>query len=110
MKGKKIWITLLVVIVLGSGAFYFLRGDSSSEEGQEDPFVVAEIGTVIEKALAVGTIEPENEIEIKSKISGVVSKIFADPTLAKKLMGWEAKYSIEDMVKTSWEWQKSLSS
>lgn len=79
MKGKKIWITLLVVIVLGSGAFYFLRGDSSSEEGQEDPFVVAEIGTVIEKALAVGTIEPENEIEIKSKISGVVSKIFAEP-------------------------------
>ncbi|WP_234567463.1 efflux RND transporter periplasmic adaptor subunit [Rhodohalobacter sp. 614A] len=79
MKGKKIWITLLVVIVLGSGAFYFLQGDSSSEEGQEDPFVVAEIGTVIEKALAVGTIEPENEIEIKSKISGVVSRIFAEP-------------------------------
>lgn len=79
MKGKKIWITLLVVIVLGSVAFYFLRGDSSSEEGQEDPYVVAEVGTVIEKALAVGTIEPENEIEIKSKISGVVSKIFAEP-------------------------------
>lgn len=79
MKGKKLWITLLVVIVLGSGTFYFLQGDSSSEEGQEEPFVVAEIGTVVEKALAVGTIEPENEIEIKSKISGVVSQIFAQP-------------------------------
>ena len=70
MKGKKLWITLLVVIVLGSGAFYFLQGDSSSEEGQEEPFVVAEIGTVVEKALAVGTIEPDNEIEIKSKKLG----------------------------------------
>lgn len=79
MKGKKIWITLLVVIVLGTGAFYFLQGDSSSGEGQEEPFVVAEVGTVVEKALAVGTIEPENEIEIKSKISGVVSQIFAQP-------------------------------
>jgi HlyD family secretion protein len=27
----------------------------------------------------VGTIEPENEIEVKSKISGVVSRIFAEP-------------------------------
>lgn len=79
MKRKRIWISLLVIIVLGSGAFYFLKGGSSSEENQQEPFVVAEIGTVIEKALAVGTIEPENEIEVKSKISGVVSKIFAEP-------------------------------
>lgn len=79
MKGKKIWISLLVVILLGSGAYYFLRGDSSSDENQDEPLVVAEIGTVIEKALAVGTIEPENEIEVKSKISGVVSRIFAEP-------------------------------
>jgi HlyD family secretion protein len=34
--------------------------------------------TIIERALAVGTIEPENEISIKSKVSGVVSRIFAD--------------------------------
>src|SRR5690625_7924989 len=43
------------------------------------PHVIAEIGTVVESALAVGAIEPENEIEIKSKISGVVHKIFAQP-------------------------------
>jgi HlyD family secretion protein len=35
-------------------------------------------GTVVDKALAVGTIEPENEISVKSKVSGVVSRIFAD--------------------------------
>lgn len=79
MKAKKIWISLLIVIVLGSGAFYFLQGDTTSENNGEEPMVVAEIGTVIEKALAVGTIEPENEIEVKSKISGVVSRIFAQP-------------------------------
>lgn len=79
MKGKKLWISLLVTIVLVSGGFYFTQSSSSNQDQQEDPFVVAEIGTVIEKALAVGTIEPENEIEIKSKISGVVSKIYAQP-------------------------------
>jgi HlyD family secretion protein len=35
-------------------------------------------GTIVDKALAVGTIEPENEISVKSKISGVVSKLFVE--------------------------------
>jgi HlyD family secretion protein len=79
MKKKRIWITLLILAVFGSGAFYYLSNNNDSNNKQSDPYVKAEIGTVIEKALAVGNIEPENEIEIKSKISGVVSKIFAQP-------------------------------
>lgn len=78
-RKKRIWITLSVIIVLGGGAFYYLYSNSPSEEPETEPHVTAEIGTVIEKALAVGTIEPDNEIEIKSKISGVVNKIFAEP-------------------------------
>jgi HlyD family secretion protein len=76
---KRIWITLTLVIILGGGSFYFLSGQSAGDENREAPHVVAEIGTVVEKALAVGTIEPENEIEVKSKISGVVSRIYAEP-------------------------------
>ncbi len=34
--------------------------------------------TLVEKALAVGAIEPLNEIEVKSKISGVVGKLFVE--------------------------------
>jgi len=40
--------------------------------------VVITRGNIVEKALAVGTIEPENEISVKSKVSGVVKRIFAD--------------------------------
>lgn len=79
MKRKKLWITLALLIVIGSGAFIFLQSRSASDEDTTAPYVVAERGAVIEKALAVGNIEPENEIEIKSKISGVVNKIFAEP-------------------------------
>ena len=79
MKRKKLWITLTIVIVLSSGAFIYLQSNSSNESSTESPHIFAEIGTVIEKALAVGKIEPENEIEVKSKISGVVSKIYAEP-------------------------------
>lgn len=79
MKRKKLWITLTIVIVLSSGAFIYLQSNSSNESSTESPHIFAEVGTVIEKALAVGKIEPENEIEVKSKISGVVSRIYAEP-------------------------------
>lgn len=79
MKSKKTLFIIALVVVLSSGAYYFISSKSANEEIQEEPHIIAEIGTVIEKALAVGTIEPENEIEIKSKISGVVRRIFAEP-------------------------------
>lgn len=78
-RRKRYWIILSVLIVLGGGAFFYLYSNTPSEESETVPHVIAETGTVIEKALAVGTIEPDNEIEIKSKISGVVNKVFAEP-------------------------------
>lgn len=76
---KRYWLILLAVIVLGGGGFYYVQSKNSSDDQESDPYVVAEKGTVVEKALAVGNIEPQNEIEVKSKISGVVSKIYAQP-------------------------------
>jgi HlyD family secretion protein len=76
---KRIWISLLIIIVLGGGTFYLIQSKNAENDTENDPHIIAEVGTVVEKALAVGTIEPENEIEVKSKISGVVSKIFVEP-------------------------------
>lgn len=77
-RKRRLWIGLLIVIILGGGLSFYLYGSTSDENEDENPYVTAEIGTVVEKALAVGTIEPENEIEVKSKISGVVSQLFAE--------------------------------
>lgn len=77
-RNKILWISLLVIVVFGGGAFYLLYSNDGEGETQTDPHVTVEMGTVVEKALAVGTIEPENEIEVKSKISGVVSRIFVE--------------------------------
>ncbi|MEX0904479.1 MAG: efflux RND transporter periplasmic adaptor subunit [Balneolaceae bacterium] len=78
-RKKRILISLIIIIVFGGGAFFYLYSSNSSDDPQTDPHVIAEMGTVVEKALAVGTIEPENEIEVKSKISGVVSRMYAEP-------------------------------
>jgi HlyD family secretion protein len=57
---------------------FILTGNSKKNDEGALGKVKATRDNIIEKALAVGTIEPENEISIKSKVSGVVRRIFAD--------------------------------
>ena len=71
-------------IVLGSvgiaviaGAASFLQADNSAGEDAA-PAVDVTRGEIVDRALAVGTIEPEVEISVKSKVSGVVRQRFAE--------------------------------
>jgi HlyD family secretion protein len=76
MKKKIIWSTIGVIVLVGA-AFLIFGGSKNSDENTLPKVKVAK-GDIIDKALAVGTIEPENEISVKSKVSGVVGRIFAD--------------------------------
>ncbi len=75
-KGRTIGIVvvLLVIVVV---VFTMINKSGSSDDNQQ-PTVKAEKRNIVEKALAIGTIDPETEIHVKSKISGVVKKLFAD--------------------------------
>ncbi len=74
---KKIMFSSIGAVVLVVAAF-FLFGGSKKGDDAGVPRVKVTKGNIIDKALAVGTIEPENEISVKSKVSGAVSRIFAD--------------------------------
>ena len=76
-KSKKwiTWITILVVVVIIASVVISSNG-SDQENGRATVKVKKE--NIIEKALAVGSIEPVNEIDVKSKVSGVVGKLYAD--------------------------------
>ncbi len=76
MKKKVIISSVAVISIVGGGIFIF-SGSKNNSEGDLGKVKVVK-GNIIDKALAVGTIEPENEISIKSKVSGVVKRIFAD--------------------------------
>lgn len=57
----------------------------------------------------VAAFEKANGVKVPYKIAprrpGDVAACYADPSLAKKLFGWEAKLGIEDMCRDSWRWQ-----
>jgi UDP-glucose 4-epimerase len=43
---------------------------------------------------------------IKERRVGDIATCYADASLAKKELSWEAKYGIEEMCEDSWRWQK----
>jgi HlyD family secretion protein len=74
---KKILIVAVAAVALVTVGFFLLVGSNGADENAL-PNVRLSRGTIVDKALAVGTIEPENEISVKSKVSGAVARIFAD--------------------------------
>ena len=65
-------ISVLIIVV------FFVASSGSNEKENGRSTVKVERKNIIDKALAVGSIEPVNEIDVKSKVSGVVGKLFAD--------------------------------
>lgn len=47
----------------------------------------------------------EISYEIKSRRAGDIATCYSDPSKAKRELGWEAKYGIEEMCRDSYHWQ-----
>ena len=69
----KKWIFRAISLVLLLTFFYFLF--ACGQKKVETKLVAASRGDIQEKALAVGTIEPEQEIKVKSTIPGIVAEV-----------------------------------
>lgn len=76
-RTKKWMIWLVVILIPVIFAAVTFSSHSKKEENGRSTVKVKKMN-IVDKALAVGSIEPVNEIEVKSKVSGVVGKIYAD--------------------------------
>ena len=51
----------------------------------------------------------ENGVDVPYKIAprrpGDIAACYANPKKAKEVLGWEAEYNLNDMVRDSWNWQ-----
>ena len=59
----------------------------------------------------VQTFEEVNQLKVPYRIAprrpGDIATCYADATLAKEELGWEARYGIREMCEDSWRWQKN---
>jgi HlyD family secretion protein len=78
-KSKRfwIWLTVIVVVVLaaaGAGVAFLVKGSSI------DPNRIAKVtkGDVARSVVATGKIQPITKVEVKSKASGIVERLYVD--------------------------------
>ena len=74
---KKILIPVFLVALVAT-VIFIKAGSSSGAADNGIKLIKVERGNVVEKALALGQIEPKDEIAVKSKISGIVDRIFVE--------------------------------
>ncbi|MEJ2049948.1 MAG: efflux RND transporter periplasmic adaptor subunit [Calditrichota bacterium] len=72
---KIIIISLVVIVVLVAGFTLFKNGNGNE---QQYKILKPEKGEIVDKALAIGKITPRDEIQVKSKIAGIVKKMHVE--------------------------------
>ncbi|MDY0131667.1 MAG: UDP-glucose 4-epimerase GalE [Desulforegulaceae bacterium] len=65
-------------------------------------FSVLEVLKAFEKAC-----KKEIPFSIESRRPGDIARCYADTSLAREFLNWEAKYGIEEMAEDAWKWQKN---
>ena len=76
-RRTKILFGVVALAVVAAGATALKAAGSRGDDASLKTATVTR-GTIVDKALAVGTIEPEVEIGVKSQVSGVVQRRFAE--------------------------------
>jgi HlyD family secretion protein len=76
---KKIKIIGVIVILIGLGfAVKQLFSRMKTDDKKDYKTLQATHATIVDEALAIGTITPENEIQVKSKIAGIVVERYVE--------------------------------
>ncbi|HEX2974415.1 MAG TPA: UDP-glucose 4-epimerase GalE [Bacteroidales bacterium] len=61
---------------------------------------------------AIKSFERVSGVKLKHKIvgrrPGDIEKIWADPSFANKELGWKTLSSLDDSMKTAWDWEKKI--
>src|SRR6185295_6716481 len=76
-KVISIFLGVVVVVIIG-GAFVYLY-----KKSQAKPVVYqteqAEMADITKKTVATGSIVPRREVEVKPKVTGVLSELYVEP-------------------------------
>lgn len=61
---------------------------------------------------AIKSFERATGVRLKYRVTdrrpGDIEKIWADPSLANRELGWKTLYTLDDAMKSAWEWEKFI--
>lgn len=82
-------------------------------DSDDDSLITVNLGTgrpysVLEMIRAFETASGKPvPFEVVARRAGDLAEYYADPTLAKNILGWEAQLGIERMCEDTWRWQSN---
>jgi HlyD family secretion protein len=76
-KGWIVWSVLLLILIAG-GVFAVRAALKPKNEIDPSKIVAVELGDLARSVVATGKIQPKTKVEVKSKASGIVKKIYVD--------------------------------
>src|SRR2546428_13023639 len=72
---RKLWKTLIFLLVVAGASAAVYAISRKGKKGNDGPKLVdVTTGSIVEKAVAVGQIQPRQKFQVKSKISGIVRR------------------------------------
>lgn len=80
----KRWLTVLMVLILASGATWFMTDRESRSGGPKYLTATVERGRIVSKVSSTGTVNPVTTVKVGSEISGLIKEIFVDYNSAVK--------------------------
>jgi len=70
------------------------------------------LGKGISVLEAIRSFEKVSGVKLSYRIArrreGDIEKIWADPSLANRELGWKTEYTLDDAMSSAWEWEKNL--
>jgi UDP-glucose 4-epimerase len=70
------------------------------------------MGTGVSVFEAIRSFERVSGVKLNYRITGRregdIEKIWADPTLANSELGWKTVFTLDDAMRSAWDWEKSL--
>ncbi|HKB78878.1 MAG TPA: efflux RND transporter periplasmic adaptor subunit [Thermoanaerobaculia bacterium] len=75
---RKLWKILLFLVVLAGASAGVYALSRSGKKGDGTKIVPVDTGSIVEKAVAVGQIQPRQKFSVKSKISGIVRRTLVE--------------------------------
>ncbi|MDR2583064.1 MAG: efflux RND transporter periplasmic adaptor subunit [Fibromonadaceae bacterium] len=77
MKVSWKFLIILVIIGLAGGAFYFYKQKNSKKNATLET-VYPTTGNIVQTITATGRLQPIDQVDVGTEVSGTVSKIYAD--------------------------------
>jgi len=77
MKLSWKFLIVLVIICIAGGAFYFYKQKNSKNSASLET-VYPTIGNIVQTITATGRLQPIDQVDVGTEVSGTVSKIYAD--------------------------------